>query len=100
MILKDIKGLFVYPGQIHGLAVVPAIHTPAIYPTPRSAAFALVVEDRELDQHAGGGYFMGETRYVLAWFVQEGDAHKALARLQERYRLSAAECAVIFEGAL
>ena len=100
MILKDIKGLLIYPGQIHGLAVVPAGHTPATYPTPRIAGFAVIAEGRELDEHGDGSYFMAETRRVLAWFGEEGDAQKALARLQDRYSLSESERAVIFEGAL
>ncbi len=85
MILKDKLGALIYPGQIHGLAVVDARHTPATYPRPDKAAFAVVVEGQTLDQQADGTAYMSETRFVLAWFADQAAAE---GMLKELFRLT------------
>ena len=101
MILTDKLGTRIFPGQIHGLAVVDARHTPNQYTRPDCAAFAVVVEGQTLDQHASGGYFMSELRWVLAWFEHESLAQAALEELIAAFipnhPFTQAE---IFEGAL
>ena len=98
MILRDVTGTLIFPGQIHGLAVVDARHTPALYPRPDGAAYAVVVEGQQLDQQADGTSFMGETRYVLAWFELECIAEAVLEELIAAQSPSAGQLKQIFEG--
>lgn len=86
MILKDTNGDLIFPGQIHGLAVVDARHTPAIYPRPVTAAFAVVAEGQTLDTLADGTAYMSETRSVLAWYADEELAQIALQTLLATYQ--------------
>ncbi|WP_395094260.1 hypothetical protein, partial [Armatimonas sp.] len=98
MILKDTNGDLIFPGQIHGLAVVDARHTPAIYPRPATAAFAVVAEGQTLDTLADGTAYMSETRSVLAWFDREYRAQGALTKLIASMAISNYTLSDIFEG--
>ena len=81
VILKDVNGVLIFPGQVHGLSVVDARHTPAIYSRPGVATHAIVVEGQELDHQANGSACMSETRSVLAWYSEEDFAQSALQTL-------------------
>jgi hypothetical protein len=98
VILKDVIGDLIFPGQIHGLAVVDARHVPAIYPRPNAATHALVVESHTLDQEPGGSYFMSETRYVLAWFDDESIAQERLKAVVQGYSFGGTHYRMFFAG--
>jgi hypothetical protein len=98
MILKDVLGELIFPGQILGLAVVDARHVPMAYTRPDVATHALVVEGQALDQHASGGYFMSETRSVLAWFDDEAIAIERMEYLVKGYSFSETHYRMFFAG--
>ena len=82
MILRDVNGGYIYPGQIHDIAVVFAAHTPTLYQkalvSSRDFRYALVAEGKEWDGEESS-YFA--TRYVIGWFTTEEGAETARRNL-------------------
>lgn len=82
MILRDVNGEYIFPGQIHKIAVVFAAFTPTLYQkamvSSRDFRYALVVEGRDHDREERR---YNETRYVIGWFTTEEMAETARRNL-------------------